>query len=60
MKRSILSVLLLFLAVAGFAQTITVSGVVKDAATGETVIGAGVLVKETGNGSRLRADVPIR
>ena len=36
MKRSILSVLLLFLAVAGFAQTITVSGVVKDAATGET------------------------
>lgn len=52
MKRSILSVLLLLLAGAGFAQDrLTVSGVVKDATTGESVIGAGVIVKETGKGT---------
>ena len=33
------------------AQTVTVSGVVKDADTGEAVIGASVLVKDTVNGT---------
>ena len=52
MKRSILSVLLFLVAVAGFTQDrLTVTGVVKDATTGETVIGAGVIVKETGKGT---------
>ena len=51
MKRLVLSILLGFLAMTGFAQKIKVSGVVLDASTGETVIGAVVMVKGTSNGT---------
>ena len=51
MQRFVTSILLMLLAVTGFAQSLTVTGVVKDAATGEPVIGAGVLIKGTSNGT---------
>ena len=51
MQRFITFLLFVFLAATGFAQTLTVSGVVKDAETGEPVIGAGVLVKGTSSGT---------
>ena len=51
MQRLFLSIFLWCLAFVAFAQKITVSGVVKDAATGETVIGASVLVKGTTEGT---------
>ena len=51
MQRLFLSVLFWCLAIVGFAQKITVSGVVKDATTGETVIGASVVVKGTTEGT---------
>ena len=51
MQRFILTLLLSFLGLAGFAQQVNVTGVVKDAATGETVIGASVLIKGTTEGT---------
>jgi len=51
MQRLILTILLGLLTVTVSAQKIRVSGVVKDAETGETAIGAGVLVKGTNNGT---------
>ena len=51
MQRFVTSLLLLFLTVAGFSQSITVTGVVTEAATGDPVIGAGVVVKGTGGGT---------
>ncbi|MCR5519641.1 MAG: TonB-dependent receptor [Bacteroidales bacterium] len=51
MRRFISSLLLAFFAVTGFAQSLTVTGVVTDAATGESVIGAGVFVKGTSIGT---------
>ena len=51
MQRFVTSILLMLLAVTGFAQSLTVTGVVKDAVTGEPVIGAGVLVRGTSNGT---------
>lgn len=51
MQRFILTVLLLLATLTGFAQQINVTGVVKDAATGETVIGASVLIKGTTTGT---------
>ena len=56
MQRFILSILLGILAIPGFAQQVTVKGVVKDAVTGETVIGAGVVVKGTRNGTTTSID----
>ena len=52
MRKIILSILLGLLALTGLAQDrITVTGIVKDAVTGETVIGAGVVVKGTKSGT---------
>ena len=51
MQRFILTVLLLLATLTGFAQQINVTGVVKDTATGETVIGASVLIKGTTTGT---------
>ena len=51
MQRFILTVSLLCASFVGFAQQINITGVVKDASTGETVIGASVLVKGTTTGT---------
>ena len=51
MRRLAFTLFLGLLAVTGFAQEITVTGVVKDATTGDSVIGAGVVVKGTHNGT---------
>jgi len=51
MQRFILTVFLLCASFMGFAQQINITGVVKDASTGETVIGASVLVKGTTTGT---------
>ena len=51
MQRFILTVFLLCASLTGFAQQINITGVVKDASTGETVIGASVLVKGTTTGT---------
>jgi len=47
MHRFVTFILSIFLATAAFSQTVKVSGIVKDAATGEGVIGAAVQVKGT-------------
>lgn len=49
-KRSILFFLLLFSAVAIFAETGTIKGKIVDSVTGEPLIGASVLVESTSNG----------
>ena len=46
MKKSLLVFFILAFSINIFAQNITISGVVKDAETGETLIGANVLVKK--------------
>lgn len=46
MKKSILTFFALLLALWSFAQNTTISGEVKDATTGETLIGANVLIKQ--------------
>ncbi len=51
MKRLITYIVLSFLTLAAFAQKVPVSGVVKDAETGEGVIGASVLIKGTTTGT---------
>ncbi len=51
MQRFILTLLLSCFALTGFAQQVNITGVVKDAVTGETVIGASVLVKGTTDGT---------
>ena len=51
MRRLAFTLFFWLLAVAGFAQGITITGIVKDAHTGETVIGAGVVLKGTNNGT---------
>ena len=51
MQRFILTLLLSCFALTGFAQQVNITGVVKDAVTGETVIGASVLVKGTTEGT---------
>ena len=51
MQRFVTILLLVFLSVSGFAQTVKVTGTVRDAATGEPVIGAGVFVRGTTNGT---------
>ena len=51
MQRFVSSLLLAFFAVTVFAQSMTVTGVVTDAASGEPVIGAGVFVKGTTGGT---------
>ena len=56
MQRFILTVLLWCIAITGFAQQINVTGVVKDAQTGETVIGASVLLKGTTTGTVTSVD----
>jgi len=56
MQRFILSLLLGLLTVTGFAQKIKVTGIVKDAVTGESAIGAGVLIKGTNEGTVTSVD----
>ena len=51
MQRFILTLLLSVLGITGYAQQVNISGVVKDAVTGETVIGASVLIKGTMDGT---------
>ena len=51
MQRFILTLLLSVLGITGFAQQVNITGVVKDAVTGETVIGASVLIKGTMDGT---------
>lgn len=51
MQRFVLTILLGLFAISGYAQTVTVNGTVKDAVTGEPVIGAGVFVKGTSTGT---------
>ncbi len=55
MKKIIQTLLLLFLCTAAFSQT-TVRGIVTDASTGESLIGATVLVKNTSNGTVTELD----
>lgn len=50
MRKLINVCLLLFLSTATFAQNFTISGYMRDAATGEELLYATVLVKETGQG----------
>ena len=56
MRRFAFTLLFSLLAVTLSAQEITVTGVVKDASTGETVIGAGVVVKGTSVGTVTSVD----
>ena len=51
MQRFILTLLLSVLGITGYAQQVNITGVVKDAVTGETVIGASVLIKGTTDGT---------
>ena len=51
MRRFALTLFLSFLAIALPAQEVTLSGVVTDAVTGEPVIGAGVVIRGTSNGT---------
>ena len=51
MQRFILTVILICATLTGFAQQIKITGVVKDAVTGEAVIGASVLLKGTTTGT---------
>lgn len=51
MRRLALTLFFSLLAVAGFSQEITLTGVVKDAVTGEPVIGAGVIVRGASGGT---------
>ena len=54
--RIFLSMMLLTLATAVFAQNITVSGTITDAASGETIPGASVLLKGTATGAVANID----
>ena len=55
MRRLILSVLFIFLCLTGYAQSLSVKGLVVDS-SGEPVIGAGIMVKGTTNGTVSGAD----
>ena len=51
MRKIILTLLMLGIALTGLAQQVNITGVVKDADTGESVIGASVLIKGTTTGT---------
>ena len=51
MKKQFLIVCLLLLSLCGYAQTLTVKGIVTSASDKEPMIGATVQIKGTGNGT---------